>query len=714
MADGYNFVHRQSAEFFIENPIHWTYADLKKLIVILKETVAERLSKEAWIGTIIDAGAEFVESDFKFKDHPEVMKNGKDLGLNDIFGSFVDCTARLKPDHYSYAAFPHGIPDGGVSFGEFLGSQIKSLSEAVGFDYVWFSNGLGFGFTPWESKGELFDEETFHYDKFAEINKQTLQFWKDFKLHSANMPIGVRGTNNSVGFDLSVFGVSMKDVYDTAPILISPPNPPWGSVNPGLEMTVYMSRIAKTATKQYGMRFYYNDTWFHSEPWYGYYAEEGFDILMPFKVTRINEMGQVESPKDINIFSLDDDKGGMDESQALEVTSYFNKALRRLPDQPGIVTWVYPFDELDKLAKETPEHLHQVYFHDMYIRDIINQGFPLNTVISSENFIKLVHAQSTALDETILLIAAPREGTDLSECILKWLQLGKKIILYGSLKGCDPQLLDSLGVSLEDGIAGNLTLTTTEGIHSFKDGYGSGFQHLALTSGGDIQEILVDPTRSQAIFKVSDASHERLYALVSNQPERNFAWIRGSVGLIKNVLHTDFAEAHLIHALLPHFEFKINNVFALPDRRSIVNLISRKDGAYYVTGHKPDDSTYAQYEFPKGAPLFLHTEALIENGKATYFLTKTFDYEVRFFVKQNKKAVIRCKEDQITSYKYKRAISIHSLEDARLYFLPPNNCADQMANLVFRNLTSGELLDWTFDGKGYVVENLTGNIEVMW
>lgn len=711
MPHGYNFVHRQAAEPYRNDPPEWTYADLKRLVAKLKETVGSWFGRKVHVGTIIDAGAEFVESDFKFRDHPEVMKNGKDLGLTGIFGAFMDCTARLRPDGYAYAAFPEGIPERGVSFGEFLGRQYRSLSQAVGFDYVWFSNGLGFTYTPWESKGELFDEERFHYAKFEKNNEATLGFWKDFTLHSGGMPIGLRGTNQSVGFDLSVFGVSMKDVYESAPICVTPPNPPWGNINPGLEMTVHLSRIAKTPTGRFGMRFYNNDPWFHAEPWFGYYAEEGYDILMPSKVTRLGADGRVENPVDLNIFTVDDDLGVMNPDQSLDVSVRFNRALCTLPDAPGAVTWIYPFDELDRLAKEKPKLLHTAYFHDMFVRDIVNQGFPLNTVAASETFINLVREQAPVLRDTILLAMVPEAGSALSEALLAAVAAGCRVLLYGPLDRADPKLTRWLGVELMNAaLEGPLELTTAPGVHRFKEE--ADFHHRALTSGGGIRERWADPLKSEQVLEISAGGERRAYALMSREPGIELAWIRGSVGLIRNVLHTDFAEAHHIHALLARFGYRIRNRYAEPGRRSVVQFISRREGGYRVTGHKPDETTVAEYAFPEGAPLFLNTEAVVEQGFASYSLARTFDYELRVFVRQQERAVLCCKEEQIVSYIYKRACSIRGLKEAEVYFLPPAGTA--MDRLIFRNLSDGTILTGTFDGRGYMVPGVSGVLEIMW
>lgn len=717
MPQGYNFVHPQAEEKIGEGLPVWTYDDLRTLIRCLKEAASEYLGLPSIVGTIFDAGAEFVESEFKFARHPELMRNGKDLGLDGIFGPFVDVTAKLTEDSYGYAAYPDGIPPGGVGFGEFFGRQFRSLADAVGFDYIWFSNGLGFGYTPWETRGPLFDGEAFHPEAFAQTNAAIVRFWRDFDRHSGGMPIGIRGSNTSIGSDLSVFGISVKDVLASANIMMPAPNPPWGSYNPGLEFAVYLSRMASRPDGGYPYRFYYNDTWFHSDPWYGYYGAEPFDILMPLKAARINRRGGVDHPSAIHLFSLDDDKGGMDESQVFEVTGGFYRAFRAMPDAPGPLTWVYPFRELDEMAKTQPERLGEVYFHDAYVRDIVNQGVPLNTVIASEDLLALTEREPEALRDTILLLAAPQAGTALSERVLALLEAGQRAIVYGPLAHADSRLLARLGLTLAAPLAGELALRGAERAHAYEDETPRRIHHRALTSGGGIAEAKLPSSGGTEVLLEASGSDgdSRAYAVVAQAGEGDaFAWIRGSAGLSRNTLDTDFPEAQLFHAVLARLGYKLRVKRALPGGRAIVSFISRRDGAYVVTAHKPDDTTHAVYEFPEGAPLFMNAQALVEDSAATYYLGKTAEYEVRCLVRQRKKSVVSCKEGQRTSYRYARNIEIRGLLDASLYILAPGNTSPIVDRLEIRELGGSRIWNASYDGKGFAVADVSGDVEIRW
>ena len=56
------------------------------------------------------------------------------------------------------------------------------------------------------------------------------------------------------------------------------------------------------------------------------------------------------------------------------------------PDEPGILTWLYPFKEYGEIAKKKQSQLNILFFHDWFVRNAINSGLPLNTLMSTDEF----------------------------------------------------------------------------------------------------------------------------------------------------------------------------------------------------------------------------------------------------------------------------------------------------------------------------------------
>ena len=194
---------------YMENPPVMTYGILKSIVACFKEEGKKMYPKATIrVGTTLDPGPEFAISDFKYNRHNEVC-TGTAMGQR----SFLCAYATLKGDNRSYAAFPNGIPDG-TPFGTFMGKQAQAFMTDMGFDYIWLSNGLGFGREPWHTKGAVFDGTNFDYKAFAGVKDKVFEFWDTFRQECPDFPIETRGTNMSMGIDLATDGVPLKDIYD--------------------------------------------------------------------------------------------------------------------------------------------------------------------------------------------------------------------------------------------------------------------------------------------------------------------------------------------------------------------------------------------------------------------------------------------------------------------------------------------------------------------
>ena len=145
----------ERAYLYMENPPVFNYGDLKNIIRVLKETGFQITAKPIRVRATFDPGPEFAKSSFKYKKHPEIL-GGSAMGHK----SFVSCYSVLKADDAPYAGFPKGIPDN-TRFGTFFGKQCQNFLRDLDFDYIWFSNGFGFGVEGWSSMGAFFDGSGF-------------------------------------------------------------------------------------------------------------------------------------------------------------------------------------------------------------------------------------------------------------------------------------------------------------------------------------------------------------------------------------------------------------------------------------------------------------------------------------------------------------------------------------------------------------------------
>ena len=69
-----------------------------------------------------------------------------------------------------------------------------------------------------------------------------------------------------------------------------------------------------------------------------------------------------------------------------ETVPHFLKAEKNAADDISPLVWVYPLSEFT--SAKTNDALEEMYNGDMFIRNAINGGFPLNCVVSTDNFLK--------------------------------------------------------------------------------------------------------------------------------------------------------------------------------------------------------------------------------------------------------------------------------------------------------------------------------------
>lgn len=408
---------------YMEQPPVMTYQILKNIVAALK-----REGKKAFpnakirVGETFDIGPEFAISDFKYNRHREICGRA---GV-DACG-FVDSTSLLNADTRAYAAYPNGIPDQ-TPFGLFFGKQAQCFLTDLDFDYIWLSNGLGFSDDPWGMTGKIYDGEAFHPERLKKTRDSVFEFWKQFRLGCPDFPIETRGTNNSVGIDYATDGVPLQKIYDANLNITPPPNSPWAALNYnfGLELMGHMTRIANLPGEGFMFRYYIHDPWWVNSPWYDRYEGCPHDIYLPMAVARIDKDGKMQSAETLNILSIDNTYGDMPDACVNEPIPHLQKAEKDKADEPAPFVWVYPVREYT--TTERSELLKEMFLGDRFVEHSINDGFPLNCVVSTDHF--LLHPAE--LYQKSVLISPVPERKEVLKQLLDFAEQGIKTIFYGS------------------------------------------------------------------------------------------------------------------------------------------------------------------------------------------------------------------------------------------------------------------------------------------
>lgn len=378
---GHNVTPERRAVPYCDAPAPLRYRDIQAVVAGLRRALLAATGRPVEIGAIFDSGPEFAPSRFKFETHPEIVAAGEDVGIGRVI-RMVRPWNRLHADRTRYAAFPDGI-DEGLSFGGFLGRQASAYLPAMGFDYLWFSNGFGFSSFAWTTLGELYDAERFHPERRPALEAAILEFWADFH-RECELPIEVRGTNFTAGLDAAVDGVPGQRLYDSGYFRLPPPNSPWGPLNRdfGIELTGQLSRIATLPGAGFPFRFYAHDPWFWQNPWRDFYGRQPFDIALPLALSRVDATGAVQPATDVEILTADDELGQFDARDALEIQAALAGARAIVPDAAGPVVWLYPFREYHQ-ARDAAE-LRRVFEEEWLFTAAVNVGLPLSSVVSTD------------------------------------------------------------------------------------------------------------------------------------------------------------------------------------------------------------------------------------------------------------------------------------------------------------------------------------------
>ncbi|MBN8216248.1 MAG: hypothetical protein J0L75_06375 [Spirochaetes bacterium] len=723
-------IHRHPYTY-IENPPLHTYRWYKRFLELVKEVGAQELERPVTLGATFDPGPEFAKSIFKYQKHPEICLGGT-MG----HASMVTCYATLHADKAEYAGFPDGIPEG-TPFGTFLGRQSRHFLKAMGFDWLWLSNGFGFGLETWGMYGVVFDGKRYDPAKAAEVKDKSLAFFKAFRKECPDVWLRSRGTNQTTGRDLASDGVPLREIYRGGFNLEPAVNSPWAALNGdfGLELTGWMSHIAQIPGTTYPYRFYTHDNWFVNSPWIDRYGREPHDIHLPLSVCRLEGDGKVSLPTDINILSVDDTYGKMPDLVPNEVIPFILEDVGTSPDAAGPLVWVYPFDEYHDMALDAGR-IPEVFFGDWFMRTSVNHGLPLNTVVSTAHFAEAEEAGKGAFAGRVLVTPAAI-GKRAAERVADHVKRGGHALLYGPTRHADAALLELLGLKQDAPISGELEIDVklaTDALTASKRP--ARLIHHELSSAGGVAEILADAKdpRTELAATVSSKGQVRAYALVRRDPAWKggaLAWVRGT----NSFRLPEFKGAHLpeMHdpdavfyseLLSRHLLSAFGYSLALEKRegkqKNPILVVSRHRNAFYFAGHSPNITVGQSLRFPEGAPLLTGQETWIQNGSSTWRMPKAWRRECRVFVEQAADGELACIEECSIMVGVKRRLRVKGLKDAVVRFFPETGTEGNVA--ILRNGHHPYLVgdfatparEERASGLALRVEHVTGDLIISW
>lgn len=665
-----NYLYREDAKLL-------TYGRLADIVQAWRDVASEQ-NLSIQIGATFDPGGEFAPSDFKYKRHREIC-------LSNTMGkaSFVCCYATLNADNHPYAGFPNGIPQG-LSLGSFLGAQFRRFAQDLNFDFLWFSNGFGFGQETWKTIGPLFDGESFHPEKAPELSDRIQNFWHDFRRECPKHPIRVRGTNLGTATDLASDATPLRELYAGGFNFEPPPNSPWASINGdfGIELAGYQGRIAELPPgKNFSFRFYLHDPWWLNSPWIDRYEGQPHDIYMPLAISRVDGGGSVEAASGMHLFTLDDSYGKMPDRVPNESVPHLLRAWEQRPDAAGPIVWLYPFDEAhDELQSKSPSP-ERLFHIDWFAREALNNGVPLNTVVSTRAFDQLRGTEKNPLVGRLLVSPTPLAASGEAR-LLRWLESGGSLVLYGPLDQA-PTLRKRLGLEPAEPIDGEFEVqNTAASIDRFPVLDSSRFTHRTVMSGGGLSE---KPSPFSECFAIAErGEHRRSLAAEIVTPEGGrLSWLRGPLPLkvsmeahlpTPDAPETTFPLATLLRQALASHGWRIGLGAASRSQRAPVITVHRHSNGWFYSGYMPDTTVEMSLKTPYGAPLLIGCETVLDDGAAKYRFPRAWRHECRIFVEQQS-GVVSTVEDCPAQVGVTRRLRVSGLTEAIARFFPPDGAS---------------------------------------
>ena len=718
----------ERAYVYMEDAPEFTYGDLHEIIQTLRDVGEQITNKTIRIGATFDPGPEFAKSPFKYEKHPEIVQ-GSAMGGN----TFVNSYAVLKGDTTSYAGYPNGIPDN-TPFGSFFGRQSQHFLTDLGFDYLWLSNGFGFGMEPWHSAGAIFTGKGFETDKLADTKKKIIDFWSLFREECPDFRIETRGTNIATGIDLAKDGVDLRSIYHGDFNLLPPPNSPWAALDGdfGLELMGYMTRIADIPDNRYLFRYYTHDPWWLNSPWLDRYGREPHDIYLPMSISRIDGNGVVALPTHLNFLTIDDSLGDMPDKVPNEVIPHILTARNDSPTAPGPLVWVYPFDEYHDWADAQQERVSEMYFGDWFIRQAINSGLPLNTVISTKNILSAITKKPTLFKGPVLFSIVPDAGSKMEIFWTDYLKNGGKVVFYGPVQKASSQFLEILNLQNTTPLEGEFKVERKYILDDLDNPFPDKILHSSLLSGGGIES---------KVGNNADSSTEILATFIQGNERRDVMWTRtdpkwagGKVAYVRGtnsahytggrLLKPDnpneyFIGPKMLRDVLMEFGISIKIEKVGPEIQDPKTTIARSDNGYFFSGYNPNTTVVQKFRFEQGAPLMLGYDTKLEKGHATYSFPPSWHRECRVFVEQEE-GVLSSSELTPVQYGIKRRLEVSGLKNANVRIYVPEGIGSE--SIYFYNNPKNAWKEGQIEaekvvdsmGTYYLARNITGQLVVAW
>lgn len=130
----------------------------------------------------------------------------------------------------------------------------------------------------------------------------------------------------------------------------------------------------------------------------------------------------------------------------------------------------------------------------------------------------------------------------------------------------------------------------------------------------------------------------------------------------------------LIRKALAAFGYHIDFYRFDPNKKTTAMTWARSNNALWLSAYNQTTALDLFLRFPQGVPIFIGSDAILENGKARYRFGRCEHLECRIFVEQQS-GVVSAREVAPVNKKYRRKFVVTGLQDATVCYYPETYCA---------------------------------------
>ena len=108
-------------------------------------------------------------------------------------------------------------------------------------------------------------------------------------------------------------------------------------------------------------------------------------------------------------------------------------------------------------------------------------------------------------------------------------------------------------------------------------------------------------------------------------------------------------------------------------KKTTTMTVARSNNGFFLSAYNQTTAIDVKLRFPQGIPLFIGSDAIIEDGVGVYRFARSQHSECRLFVQQEG-GVVSAREFAPVNKKYRRKIVLYGLKDATVRFYPESYC----------------------------------------